>query len=173
MKKTVLVFGLLSGAVSSTLLLATVPFADRVIESGAVLGYTIIVASFLLVYFGIRSYRDNVAGGSLTFGRAFTVGLLITLLSCACYVVTWEFVYFKLNPGFLDVYAAHSIESARAAGASDQDLEKKTREMEQFKVMYQNPLYNSALTFLEPFPVGLLVTLISAAILRRTPQPTT
>jgi hypothetical protein len=171
MRKTIVVFGLISGAVSSAMLLLTVPFMERIgFDRGEVLGYTTIVASFLLVYFGIRSYRDRVAGGTMTFGRGFTVGILITLVSSACYVATWEFIYFRLNPGFADQYAAHAIERARASGASQQEIEATTRQLEQFKVQYQNPLINTAITFMEPFPIGLVVTLISAAILRRARQ---
>lgn len=171
MRKTIVVFGLISGAVSSAMLLLTVPFMERIgFDRGEVLGYTTIVASFLLVYFGIRSYRDRVAGGTMTFGRGFTVGILITLVSSACYVATWEFIYFKLNPGFVDQYAAYAIERARASGASQQEIEATTRQLEQFKVQYQNPLINTAITFMEPFPIGLVVTLISAAILRRARQ---
>src|SRR4051812_27244142 len=99
MKRTVWVFGAISGAASSAMMLLTLPLVDRIgFDKGAVLGYTAIVASFLLVFFGIRSYRDQ-AGGAVTFGRAFAVGILITLISCACYVITWEIIYFKLRPG--------------------------------------------------------------------------
>jgi len=37
-------------------------------------------------------------------------------------------------------------------------------------VMLNNPLINAALTFTEPFPIGLIITLISAAILRKKPK---
>jgi len=91
MKKTVLVFGLISGAVAAALMFLTLPFADRIgFERGYIVGYTTIILSFLLVFFGIRSYRENIGGGSITFGRAFAVGILITLISCVCYVVAWE-----------------------------------------------------------------------------------
>lgn len=167
MKKTVLTFGLLSGAVSSAMMLLTLPFLDRIgFEYGEVLGYTSIVASFLLVFFGVRSYRDNVAGGTLTFGRAFTVGLLITLISCACYVVTWQLIYFKVAPDFLDKYAAYRLDRARADGATPDALEQIARQMESFKQIYDQPLKNAAITFLEPLPIGLLVTLMTAAVLR-------
>ncbi len=83
MKKTVLTFGLISGAVSSVLMLSTALFLDRIgFDKGVIVGYTGIVLSFLLVFFGIRSYRENVGGGQITFGRALSVGLLITLISC-------------------------------------------------------------------------------------------
>src|SRR3954466_10133082 len=136
MKKTVLTFGLISGAVSGLMMLLTVPFMDRIgFDRGAVVGYTAMVLAFLLVFFGIRSYRENVAGGSVSFGRALAVGLLITLISTACYVATWEVVYFKLMPGFADKYAAYALDHARAEGASPQQIEAKTRELQAFKQM--------------------------------------
>jgi len=171
MRKTILVFGFLSGAVASAMMLLTLPFHDRIgFGNGAeILGYTTIVLSFLFVFFGVRSYRERQAGGALSFGRAFAVGLAITLISSACYVATWEFIYFKLTPDFADKYAAHVVENAKASGASQAEIDKKAREMADFKVMYDRPLANAAITFLEPFPIGLLVALISAAVLRRRP----
>jgi len=168
MRKTVITFGLLSGAVSSLMMLATVPFLDRIgFDHGEILGYTTIVLSCLFVFFGVRSYRENSAGGTLTFGRALGVGLLITLVSCACYVVTWEIIYFKLAPGFADKYAAYTVERVRSSGASAQQIEATARQMQQFKQQYDQPLFNAAITFMEPFPIGFLVALVSAAVLRR------
>ncbi len=96
MKKTVLTFGVISGLISSVLMLTTMPFMDRIgYDRGEIVGYTAMVLSFLLVFFGVRSYRDNVAGGNLTFGRGFTVGLLITLVSCVFYVATWQVIYYN------------------------------------------------------------------------------
>jgi hypothetical protein len=172
MKKTVLTFGLLSAGLSSLMMLLTVPFLDTLgFDRGEIFGYTAILLSFLFVFFGIRSYRENVGGGSVTFGRAFTVGLLITLISCVGYVVTWEFVYFKLAPGFADKYSAYAIEHARASGASPEKIAETARQMKNMKEMFENPLMNAAITFVEPFPIGLAVTLISAAVLRKRAAP--
>jgi hypothetical protein len=168
MKKTVVTFGLISGAVASALMLLTLPFLDRIgFDRGEVIGYAGIVLSFLLVFFGIRSYRDNVADGSVTFARAFTVGILISLISSACYVVTWEFIYFKLAPGFFEKYSAYAVAHARASGATPEAIEQTARQMQSLKALYDRPLVNAAMTFLEPFPVGLVMTLISAGVLRR------
>jgi hypothetical protein len=168
MKKTVLTFGLISGAISAAMMLVTVPFVDKIgWDKGEILGYTSIVLAALLIFFGIRSYRENVAGGRLTFGRGFAVGILITLISSACYVATWEVVYFKFLPDFADKYAAHMVERAKASGASQQKLDETQQKATQFKQMYNNPAINIALTFMEVFPIGLGVTLISAGILRK------
>ena len=171
MKKTVLTFGLISGAFSALMLSATVPFADRIgFDKGEYLGYTVIVLSFLLVFFGIRSYRDNVGNGQITFGKAFTVGILITLISCICYVVTWEVLYFQFLPGFMDKYSAYMVQKLQASGASSATIAAQIQQLKKYKEMYDNPLINAAMTFIEPFPVGLVITLISAAILRKKPQ---
>jgi hypothetical protein len=168
MKKTVLTFGLLSGAVSALMMFSTVPFVDKIgFDKGAIVGYTAIVLSFLFVYFGIRSYRENVGGGKITFGRAFAVGILICLISCICYVIAWEIIFFNFMPDFFDKYSAYILEKMKASGASQQAINAKLQEMTNFKPMFDNPLINAAMTFTEPFPVGLIITLISSALLRK------
>ena len=106
MKKTILTFGLISGAIISLLMCATIPFADRLgFGHSYLVGYTTMILAFLLVYFGIRSYRDNFSGGQLTFARGLAVGILISLLSNCFYVATWEITYFKFMPDFAEKYA--------------------------------------------------------------------
>ena len=168
MKKTVLTFGLISGGILSLMMLSTIPFVDQIgFDKGAIIGYTTMVLSFLLVFFGIRSYRENIGQGVITFGRAFSVGILITIISCLLYVVTWEIVYFKLMPGFADKYVGHVIDQVRASGASQQEIDARVQEMKKFKEMYDKPLVNAAISFIEPFPIGLVITVLSAAILRK------
>lgn len=173
MKKTVLTFGLISGAVATLLMIATMPFIDRIgFDKGYIVGYTNIVVSLLLVPFGIRSYRENVGGGNITFGRAFAVGILITLISCICYVIAWEILYYNFLPDFVEKYGAYMVEKAKAAGASQQTIAATIQDMKNMKTMLDNPLINAAMTFLEPFPVGLIVTVVSAAILRKKRKTT-
>ena len=172
MKKTILTFGLISGVISSALMAGTMPFVHRIGNDKAlILGYTSIVLSFLLVFFGIRAYRDNEAGGHISFGKAFGVGICITLISCMFYVGTWEVLYHTVFPNFMDEYSASAISKAQASGLSAQDLQAKINEIQQMKVMYANLLYNVLFTFIEPFPVGLVITLISAAVLRKKARP--
>ena len=168
MKKTVLTFGLIGGVVISALMLGTLPFAKKIgFEKSEFVGYTVMVLSFLMVFFGIRSYRENIGGGKISFGRAFAVGALITLIISVCYVVTWEVMYFKLMPNFVNDYTTYLIEKMKAAGASQQMIDAKLQEMKQFKQMYDNPFMNAAISFVEPLPVGLIITLISSLVLRK------
>ena len=168
MRKTVLTFGAISGAILSIMMLATMPFIDRIgFEKGEVIGYTTMVVAFLLIFFGIRSYRDNVAGGSVGFGRAFAVGALIALVASVFYVATWQVVYYKLVPDFGEKYQAHMIEKARAEGASQAEIDEKAADAEKYARWFRNPAINVAITFIEPLPLGLIVALVSAGILRR------
>jgi hypothetical protein len=168
MKKTVLTFGLISGGFCSLMMIATVPFEDKIgFDKAEFLGYTLIVLSFLLVFFGIRSYRDGAGNGQISFSKAFAVGISITLITCICYVVTWEVLYFTVLHGFMDKYGAYVVEKLRASGASAAAVQEQIQQMKKYKELYENPFFNAAMTFLEPFPVGLVITLISAAVLRK------
>ena len=166
MRKIVLTFGLIAGAILSVMMLIQFQFQIG-FDEGATIGYTTMVLAFLMVFFGVRSYRDNVAGGSVTFGRAFAVGLLITIVASVCYVATWQFVYYRLVPDFGDKYAAYAVEKTKRSGATDAQVAAKTREMTELNQMLKKPLVNIALTFVEPLPVGVLFTLITAVALSR------
>jgi hypothetical protein len=168
MQKIVLTFGLIAGAFLSAVMLTTQILMDQIgFDKGEVIGYTTMVLAFLMVFFGVKSYRDNVAGGNVTFGRAFKVGLMIMLVASACYVATWEVIYYKIAPDFGEKYAAYSVEKARKSGATDAQIAAQTKRMAEFKEMYKNPLVNIALTLLEPLPVGIVLTLVSAGVLSR------
>jgi len=168
MKKTVLTFGLIAGLIISVLMGGSLLIADKIGSGHSMaLGYTIMVASFLLIYFGIRSYRDNNLAGQISFGRAFACGILIALISSVCYVVMWEILYFNFMPHFMDGYFAAQIHKLQSAGLDAATTAARVAAIQHSQQLYQNPLVNMAYTFLEPLPVGILITLISAAFLRR------
>jgi hypothetical protein len=170
MQKIVLRFGLASGALLVAMLVGMLLLWKRGavdFDHSEVIGYSSMVLSFLLVFFGVRSYRDTAGGGTISFGKAVGVGLLITLTACAMYVIAWEIAYFNFFPDFLDQYTAHALAKMREAGESQAAIQKTTEQMASMAKLYTNPLFNSAITFMEVFPVGLIMTLVSAAILRR------
>lgn len=168
MKRTVWIFGLISGGILSAMMLLTTPFVDSIgYDRGVIIGYTTMVLAFLLIFFGVRSYRDNVAGGTIGFGRALAIGSLITLITCLCYVATWELVYFKLAPDYATKFRTVMVDKVKAESNSPEDLQKRLADVERFMRQYQNPAYNAAVTFLEPLPVGLVLTLVSAGVLSR------
>ena len=95
------------------------------------------------------------------------MGISITLISCMFYVATWEILYFNFMPDFMDNYGAHTIEKLKASGASPEAVQVQVQKLKEFKEQYKNPLFNSLMTFIEPFPVGLGITPLSAAVLRK------
>src|SRR5450755_617555 len=123
MKKTILTFGLISGALSSLMMLATVPFMHKIgFDKGYYFGYTAIVLSFLLVFVGIRH---------ITFSKAFAVGISITLISCIFYVLTWEILYFNfLHHDFMDQYGAYVVEKLKAKGASPAAIQAQIEQLQ-------------------------------------------
>jgi len=168
MKKTVLTFGLIAGVMISVLMDGSLLIANKVSSGHSMLlGYTMMVASFLLVYFGIRSYRDNTLGGQISFGRAFACGILIALITSVCYVAMWEILYFNFMPHFMDSYWAAQIHKIQSSGLDPATTAAQVAAIERSQQLYQNPFVNMAYTFMEPLPVGVIITLISAAILRR------
>lgn len=175
MKKTVLKYGFIAGAILGTLTAIVVPLCiknvglDSMVFS-QVVGYSAMVLAFVAIFMGVRSYRENVGGGSISFGRAFKVGVLIALIGSACYVAGWEIAYWGFLPDFGDKYAAMTLEKMRAKGEPAEKIAAMEKQMEQFKEWYKNPLLNVLITFVEVFPVGLVVSLVSAAILRKKPE---
>jgi hypothetical protein len=171
MTRIVLIFGLIAGGILGLFMVIMIPLCvngHANLERSELLGYTMMILAFILVFFGVRSYRENIAGGSITFAKAFQVGIFITLVACAVYVITWEIMYWGFIPDFGERYAAGMIAKAQASGASAAKLAAMKAEMAQFVVAYKNPLYNVGMTFLEIFPVGLIMTLIAAGFLRRS-----
>src|ERR1700753_3155475 len=145
MKKAVLTFGVIAGVMISVLMDLSLLLSKK-IGSGhsMMLGYTIMVASFLLIYFGIRSYRDNELGGQISFGRAFVCGILITLITTVFYVVSWEIIFFNFMPHFMDGYFAAQIHKVQASALDPATVAKRVVEIQRSQQMYQNPFINAA-----------------------------
>jgi hypothetical protein len=168
MRKIVLTFGLISGIVMSALMFTSIAFKDQIgFDNGMIVGYTSMVLAFLLIYFGVRTYRDDVGQGRVNFGQAFKVGILIMLVASVFYVISWEIVYERFFPDYLTQYAAHALEKARAAGATEAQLAAQQAEMNQMAEWYKNPVLRAGMTLLEPLPVGIIFTLLTSWLLSR------
>lgn len=171
MRKIVLTFGLIAGAVMSLMMVIALPFQDQLGGgAGMAVGYASMVLASLMIYFGIRQYRDNVRGGSIGFGEAFKVGMLISLIAIVCYVITWEVVFNNFLPDFGEKYMAQMLERAREAGASAAELEAQAAEQAKFREAYKNnALVRMGFTAMEPLPVVLMFSLASAGLLKKRP----
>lgn len=170
MKKIILKYGLISGALSAALMLATgvyYHYNPGKFENSELVGYTGILLSMLVVFFGVRAYRDQEGEGKLSFGKGFQIGLIIVLISSTIYVLTWQIVSHTLLSDFMDQYMQYTIEKMKQSGMSAEGLAQKTAEMEHYKELFKNPFISTAIIFIEPLPMGLLVTLVSAVALRK------
>jgi len=169
MKKNILIFGLIMGGIISLNMVYMVNqcYTREDFSGSDVVGYAAMIAIFSFIFIAIRNYRNNYNEGVISFGAAFKMGVLIALIASTMYVVTWLFYYYLFVPDFLDKYIPHVLKEATASGATQVELDQKMAEMEKFKGMYKNPLFVILVTYSEVFPVGLIVALISALILKK------
>ena len=107
----------------------------------------------------------------ISFGKAFQVGILITLVASVIYVAAWM-AYSAAGGGeeMMAEYFNSAVEKLRASGSTEAEIEQKIVEMKKFQEMYKNPIAKIGITFLEIFPVGLIISLIAAALLRRSTE---
>ena len=162
-------YGLLAGVILAALMFLTIPFVDTIGDMGVVLGYTTMVLGFMMIFFGIRAYRDGEGRGSVTFGRAFLIGLAITVIGSLCYVGAWEVMSTRYMPDFADKYSARIMAKARADGMPEAELAATQKKMQDFAKSYKNPWFRVPMVLLEPLPVGLILSLVASGMLRRRP----
>ena len=168
MKTTVLKFGLISGALAAALVVVwSILMSPGWAKWGEVIGYSGILVAALVIFFGVRSYRENVGGGAIGFGRALGVGLLIALVSAFCYMLTWELLYFVFMPDLPEKLKICMTAKVQASSPTPEAAAAAVAKISDMLKYYDNLLTSMPLVFMEPLPVGLLVSLISAAILRR------
>lgn len=168
--RTILKYGVIAGIVVGgfELLTFTVFSGMPPMKYGMLIGYTTMLIALSAVFMGIKRHRDVDRGGVIGFWPALGVGLGISFIAGVFYVAAWEAVQAMTHMDFASSYAQAVIASEKAKGASAQTLAKLSADMEAFKVQYANPLYRWPMTFAEIFPVGVLVSLVSAGLLRNS-----
>ncbi|QOI98720.1 MAG: DUF4199 domain-containing protein [Flammeovirgaceae bacterium] len=170
MKKVIITYGLISGAIVSVMLFVSMPLFQRGLlhhDNGMYVGFASMIIAFSLIFFAIKSYRDKYLNGSISFGMGFTVGILITLIGSVVYAVSWDIIVRTMWPNFAEWYNQLQLEQLSNKGVSDQEIAEAKLEMEKFASMYANPFIRFGFTVMEIFPVGLIITIISAGVLRK------
>jgi len=172
MRKVTLTFGLIAGAIVSALILIGFALWEKTgkIYGNELLGYAMIVVALSMIFFGIKSYRDNYQKGVINFWKGLQVGLLIALVASLMYTITCE-TYLQVRPegyaAFVDYYIEGQINKKKEKGASVAEINQMVKDMDDFKKMLRNPAIRLGLTLMEILPVGIIITLISAAVLRK------
>jgi hypothetical protein len=160
-------YGLLSGLIVITILIAGILLQDRFgFLSSVWFGYLVMVGALGFLFFGVKRYRDMACGGNVAFGHAFAMGVAIAMVAAVVYVAGWEIYLATTHYRFMDGYIAASIQSLKDAGVSGAALADEAAKLQEMRAHYGNPLFRLPMTFLEFFPVGLLVALVSALLLR-------
>jgi Protein of unknown function (DUF4199) len=168
MRRAAVIFGGISGAIGIASIVGTLPFLQSGdIRNADLFGYATIVLSSLVVFFGIRSYREKDGAGRITFGQGLLVGVLITLVFCALFIVAFELVYFRFVPDYGVKYEACMVHRAEVSGGTPAEIEKARSQAALFRRLFDNPWTNAAVNFATTFPVGLAAAAISAVILRK------
>jgi len=174
MKKIIWTFGLIAGVivaafmVTSTVLCHNNPEFEG--ESSMILGYTGMLIAFSFAYVGVKNYRDKYNNGAITFLQALKVAGLITLIGCTIYVGVWLIEYYIFMPDFMETFVANQIKQAKDNGMHGAELNNKIAELKGYQDIYKSPFGVILFTYLEPLPVAIVVTLVTALILKRKPQ---
>jgi hypothetical protein len=167
MKKLILTYGTVAGLIVVLMMIITFSTSLVNMENGEILGYSTMIIAFSTIFFAIKSYRDQFLSGQINFGKAFKIGLGITLVATLFYIVAWLIVSSTIAKDFMFEYSQKAIADIRTSGLPEAEMNTKISGIESFRELYKNPLVKIGFTFLEIFPVGLLVSLISAFILKK------
>ena len=178
MKRNILVFGLIAGVIISTFMGISMAIMgcssdDMGGSTGSmIIGFSAMAVAFSFVFVGIKNFRDKQNGGIITFGKAVLLGFMISLIASTLYVLTWAVEYHFFMPDFMDHYSAMQVKQLQESGMTGSELESSIKEIETASYNYKhNPFFFAMYTYMEILPVGILITLISALILKRkTPK---
>ncbi len=168
MGRIIATYGIIGGSIVAIGMLLGLTLVPTGGTLGMVVGYLSMLVALSMVFMGVRSYRDTVGGGVIRFWPAFGLGLAIALVACLFYVVMWEVYLWQTGYTFFDDYVAQTLADMRAQGMSAAEIAAFDAEMDAFKLLYAQPLFRMAITMSEIAPVGLLVSLVSAAVLRNS-----
>ena len=175
MKKIIIICGSIAGLIVTSMMLASISgcITGSDFEGGIgsmLLGYSSMVVAFSLIFVGIKNYRDKHNSGIITFGKSLKIGLLITLVASTIYVIVWQIDYYFFIPDFYEKYSAHVIRDMKAHGATQVQIQQQIAANKSNGEMYRNPLFNAMFTYMEILPVGLIMSLLAAVILKRKPK---
>ena len=167
MQKIAITYGILSGTITiATLILALVVSDGGSFLSSELFGYLTMLVALSMIFIGIKRYRDQELGGVIRFLPACAMGLAIAVIAGLVYTLVWELYSISTDYAFIDSYVNGAIEAKRAAGLTGDRLAQEIAALEAMRTNYGKFYIRMPMTFLEIFPVGLVIALLSAALLR-------
>jgi Protein of unknown function (DUF4199) len=170
MKKVILIYGSIAGVIVGAMFFITAPLYDNGainFDNGMWVGYTSMVIALSLIFFGVKTYRDSHARGVVSFGTAFKTGILITVVASVIYALSWEVAYRTVSKGFTQKMQQYYVENLKREITDQAELKEELEKQDKLWLMYENPIIRFGMTLMEIFPVGLVITLLSAGLLRK------
>jgi hypothetical protein len=169
MFRKILIYGVVAGLIVGGLVSGVVAARNGHQQNyGMVIGYASMLIGLSAVFLGVKRYRDVDLGGVIRFWPALGMGLAMSVIAGILYVLIWEVTVAVMHIDFANGYAKIMIAQQKAAGVHGKALADFIAQMEQFKVQYANPFFRLPMIFAEIFPVGVLVSLVSAGLLRNS-----
>lgn len=171
MRKTILTYGLIAGAIVSTIMITSIVIynSNPDFQPSMLVGYASMLVAFTMIFVGVKNYRDQFLGGAISFGKAFKMGLWIALVASTMYVIAWLVYYYCFNPQYIEKSTKMMLNNLAKEGASAAKIAEQKSQMQMWSDLYKNPVYVVLLTYSEILPVGFLVSLFTALILKRKP----
>lgn len=174
MKKTILTYGLIAGLITmSFMLISTIIYDCSTAPSNEsmIIGFTGMFIAFIFVFVGIKNYRDKQNNGVVTFWDAFKIGFCIALIASCVYTLVWMVQFHFFMPDFMEKFADQAILDIKSSGLSATQINEQIAETEEMRVNYRNPFFRIMYTLVEILPLGTVIALIAALILKRkTPR---
>ena len=164
--KYALVYGAIGGAIAIAVISATLVLDMSNHTSSVWFGYLVMLASLSLIFVGLKRYRDVERGGVIRFWPAFGLGVGMAAVAGLIYALGWEAFIAATGYDFIADYSATMVDNMREEGATAAAIQAKVAELAEMAAYYNNPLIRISMIFAEIFPVGVLVALVSAALLR-------
>jgi Protein of unknown function (DUF4199) len=172
MKKIVLTYGIIGGIIVTAMMWLTLASGKHDFDNGMWIGYTTMVVALSTIFFAVKVYRDKHLGGTIKFGKAFLLGLYITLIASTMYVASWMVLSSVSEQDFMEEYYKHEKTQLESSDLPAVQVEAKLQEMREFQELYKDPAVKIGFTYLEILPIGLLISLLCAVILKRRTSPT-
>lgn len=169
MKRNVIIFGLISGGCVATFMSFSIAYcySKNSFDGSMLLGYTAMLLSLSLIFVGVKNYRDKHNGGRISFGKAFLMSLYIALIASTVYVVGWMIAYYNFFPDFMEKLAAYQLSPEKVRQMTPDEVVGLREQISTFEDWYATPIGVAGATYMEILPVGLVVSLITALILKR------
>lgn len=171
MKRIIIIYGLIAGSIVAAMILLAIPLWKNGIlnhDNGEVVGYTTMVIALSVIFFGVKSYRDKYGNGVITFARGVKIGLLISVIAAVMYSLAWEISLTQLGDEFVTQAMEQYFHEMKEDGATEAEIQEARNKMVMMQEYYKNPVIRFFITaVVEILPVGFVITLISAALLRK------